>query len=77
MRITASSFDPGHLYAKEFGELKICTIFRWLSFVISPETAVALSHDPSFGRLTFYVCSNSFHDAAMSNATRLLEELLQ
>ena len=30
------------------------------------------SHDVPSGQLTFYVCSNSFHDAAMNNAARLL-----
>jgi len=54
---------------------KLYTILHWLSIVISPDTAVALSLDPSSGRLTFHVCSNSFHDAAMSNATRLLDIL--
>ena len=69
------SLDPGCLYEKKFiGEpTKFFTILRWLSFVISPETAIALSHDPSSGRLTFYVCPNSFHDAAMSNAARILD----
>jgi hypothetical protein len=70
------SLDPADHLVKEVRIPKptnIFTIFHWLSIVISPDTAVALSHDPSSGRLTFYVCSNSFHDAAMSNATRLLD----
>ena len=49
---------------------KLSTILHWLSIVISPDTAVALSQDVPSGGLTF---SNSFRDAAMSNATRLLD----
>ena len=82
MRITASSLlisleppvvDRMRMRMSEDSS-KLSTILHWISIVISPAdtTAVSLSHDVSSGRLTFYLSSNSFHDAAMNNSARLL-----
>src|SRR5438309_2145819 len=54
---------------------KLSTILHWISIVIGPDTAIALSHDVSSSRLTFYLCSGSLHDTAVDNATHLLDIL--
>jgi hypothetical protein len=40
---------------------------------IGSNTATSLSHDAESDRLTFYLCSNSFHEASLNNASRLLD----
>src|SRR6266545_7785951 len=82
MRITASSLLisllPPQLHRTRRMRMsedssKLSTLLHWIPIVISPvDTAVSLSHDASSGHLTFYICSNAFHDDTMNNATRLL-----
>ena len=52
---------------------KLSIILHWISNVISSGTAASLSFDESSGRLTFYLCSNAFHEPSTENATRLLD----
>ena len=80
MRITASSLllslerphlDINRKLRTPEDETKLSTMLHWISNVISSNTAAALSHDSSSGRLTLYLCSDSAHEASKNNATRL------
>ena len=83
MRITASSLlfsltrpRVHHDRTMRMSEdsTKLSTMLHWISNVISANTAASLSRDAESDRFTFYLCSNSFHEASMNNnATRLLD----
>ncbi len=81
MRITASSLlfsltppllNRGRRLRTSEDSTKLSTMLHWISNVISSNTAASISHDAESDCFTFYLCSNSFHEASMNNATRLL-----